>query len=73
MATLGGTLDATVPPSWRLPAVCRFVGRRPVAWLDGALFSDAGAWGAARTAPTLLWRTRPDIGLTDDVVCGLGA
>ena len=47
----------------KLAAVASYVGDRPVAWLDDELYEDAEAWAHARTAPTLLLRTAPYVGL----------
>lgn len=51
---------------WKLAAVEQHAGDRPLAWLDDALDERCEAWAATRnnTAPTLLVRTHPAIGLT---------
>ncbi|MBV9792899.1 MAG: hypothetical protein JO016_03075 [Actinobacteria bacterium] len=56
------------PPEWKLPAVSRFAGAHPLAWLDDALTPAAHEWAAARTVPTLLIDIDPAIGLTRAVV-----
>ena len=38
----------------KLPDVIRFVGDRPVAWVDDVLGSEDHAWAASRPVPTLL-------------------
>lgn len=48
----------------KLPYVDRFVGDRAAAWIDDDLWSDAFEWAEGRTAPTLLIRTSPAVGLT---------
>lgn len=69
----GPALEGPAPLTWKLPGVRSFVGGRAVAWLDDMLFGDAYAWAAARSAPTLLWRTRPDVGVTAEAVRALEA
>jgi hypothetical protein len=48
----------------KLGAVRRFVGGRACAWVDDELYEDAVAWAEDRTAPTLLVRPAPSVGLT---------
>jgi len=50
---------------WKLHAVDSYAGERPLAWVDDAFNDACEEWAKARVAPTLLVRTRPDIGLTD--------
>jgi hypothetical protein len=53
--------------TWKLPAVARVVGGRPLAWIDDELEADALAWAAGRNAsssPTLLVKTFAEVGLT---------
>jgi HAD domain in Swiss Army Knife RNA repair proteins len=51
---------------WKLAAIDRYAGsNRPVAWIDDAHDERCEAWARARTAPTLLVRTDPAVGLTD--------
>jgi hypothetical protein len=53
--------------TWKLPAVARVVGGRPLAWIDDELEADAFAWAAERNAgssPTLLVKTVAEVGLT---------
>jgi len=56
---------------WKLAAIDAHAGARPAAWVDDALDERCEAWAAAREAagsPTLLLRTNPAVGLTDDGV-----
>jgi hypothetical protein len=56
-----------VETTWKLPAVRRVVGIRPLAWIDDQLAADAFAWAAERDAagsPTLLVKTAAHVGLT---------
>jgi hypothetical protein len=50
---------------WKLEAIERYAGGRPLAWIDDALDPACDRWAAARAAPTLLVPTRPEEGLTD--------
>jgi len=49
---------------WKLEAIERYAGDRPLAWIDDAFNAACHAWAKARTAPTLLLSTAPDRGLT---------
>jgi hypothetical protein len=49
---------------WKLDAIERHGGRRPLAWIDDALDADCHAWAERRAAPTLLVQTDPRVGLT---------
>ena len=53
---------------WKLTAIEAHVGDRPLAWVDDALDEACDEWAANRPAPTLLMRTDPAVGLTDDGV-----
>jgi hypothetical protein len=57
--------------TWKLGDVALFVGNRPLAWVDDDLFGDAFAWADKRAAPTLLIRTSPSVGLTEQDVSRL--
>lgn len=59
-----GAADGT----WKLHDVDRFVGHRPLAWVDDDLGPDAFAWAKHRETPTLLLRTEPSVGLTEQDV-----
>ena len=59
----------TAPPNgpwrwWKLNAVAEHAGQRPLVWADDDMTSSARRWAAARTAPTLLVRPRPEDGLS---------
>jgi hypothetical protein len=49
---------------WKLAAVERYAGARPLAWVDDAFNDACHDWAAARGAPTLLRATSPQLGLT---------
>jgi hypothetical protein len=51
--------------TWKLPAVRRFVGDRPVAWLDDDPGPSAADWAATRDAPTLIVSPDPTVGWTE--------
>lgn len=56
---------------WKLAAIDAHAGDRPAAWVDDAFDARCDAWAAERTArgaPTILLRTDPAVGLTDDGV-----
>lgn len=59
-----------VPPGadLKLPAIKRFVGDRPFAWIDDVIGNDAHAWVEARKIPALLVQTSADRGLGRDHV-----
>ena len=56
---------------WKLAAVERHAGDRPMAWIDDGFDASCHAWAAARTAPTLLVATDPAVGLDDAAAAGL--
>jgi hypothetical protein len=61
-------LTFSPPPAaghWKLAAVERHAGARPLAWIDDAFDDSCHAWAAARDAPTLLVATEPAVGLAD--------
>jgi len=49
---------------WKLEAVERCAGTRPLAWIDDGHDERTQAWAEARPAPTLLILTEPQTGLT---------
>jgi len=53
---------------WKLAAIEKHVGDRPVAWIDDALDEACENWAALREAPTLLVRTDPATGLAAEHV-----
>jgi hypothetical protein len=48
----------------KLPDVIRFVGDRPVAWIDDALGAEEHEWASSRGVPTLLIQANHRVGLT---------
>ncbi len=58
---------------WKLDAIERFAGGRPLAWIDDALDEECREWAARRAAPTLLVQTDPRAGLTEMEVAELTA
>jgi hypothetical protein len=54
---------------WKLAAIDRYAGsERPLAWIDDAHDRRCEDWAAARKGATLLVRTDPATGLTDEHV-----
>lgn len=51
---------------WKLDAVERYAGTRPLAWVDDGHDDRTRAWAEARPAPTLLVCTEPGTGLTPE-------
>ena len=67
-------LTFSPPPAtghWKLAAVERHAGGRPLAWIDDGFDDSCHAWAAARAAPTLLVSTDPAVGLDDAAVARL--
>jgi hypothetical protein len=58
------TFESQTGWTTKLPDVIRFVGDRPVAWVDDALGPDEHAWATSRIVPTLLVQTDHRVGLT---------
>jgi hypothetical protein len=50
---------------WKIDAIDRYAGERPLAWVDDCLDQSCHDWAAARAAPTLLVPTEPDRGLEE--------
>jgi HAD domain in Swiss Army Knife RNA repair proteins len=50
--------------NWKLDAIDEFAGGRSAAWVDDSCM----AWAERRRAPTLIVRTDPAVGLTDEHV-----
>jgi hypothetical protein len=53
---------------WKLAAIERHAGARPLAWIDDALSEECYGWARDRSergAPTMLVQTSPERGLTD--------
>jgi Swiss Army Knife RNA repair-like protein len=53
---------------WKIAAIDRYGGQRPLAWVDDCIDETCQAWAVDRPAPTLLVATEPDRGLTDEHV-----
>jgi hypothetical protein len=53
---------------WKLEALDAYAGERPLAWIDDSLDKSCHDWAERRPSPTLLVRTRSDVGLTDSQV-----
>jgi hypothetical protein len=53
---------------WKIEAIDRYAGERPVAWVDDSMDETCRAWADERSAPTLLVGTESDLGLTEDHV-----
>jgi hypothetical protein len=52
---------------WKLGAIDAFAGPdRPLAWIDDWLDDACDTWASKRPGPTLLVRTHPSVGLTDE-------
>ena len=71
LPTVRFTARPTVAAHWKLDAIDRYAGDRPAAWIDDALDERCEEWARGRAAPTLLVRTDPAIGLSDDHVRAL--
>jgi hypothetical protein len=53
---------------WKIEAIDRYAGERPLAWVDDSIDDTCRAWADERQAPTLLVVTESEVGLTDDHV-----
>jgi hypothetical protein len=53
---------------WKLDAIAKFAADRAAAWIDDSLDETCMAWAEGRAAPTLIVRTEPAVGLTDEHV-----
>ncbi|MGI8846084.1 MAG: HAD domain-containing protein [Thermoleophilaceae bacterium] len=58
---------------WKLEAIDLYAEGRPAAWVDDNLDDACEAWAAGRAQPTLLVRTLPTTGLTEEHVVELEA
>ena len=56
---------------WKLDALDRYAGGRPLAWIDDCLDESCHAWAASREAPTLLVPTESAVGLSEELVGAL--
>lgn len=50
---------------WKLDAIDAYAAKRPLAWVDDAFNEACERWAASRSAPTLLVRTEPAVGLSE--------
>jgi hypothetical protein len=50
---------------WKLDALARYGGDRPLAWIDDSLDESCHQWAQGRPAPTLLVPTESDVGITE--------
>jgi len=50
---------------WKLHAIERYAGARPLAWIDDSFNGACHDWASSRDAPTLLVETSPARGLTE--------
>jgi hypothetical protein len=53
---------------WKIEAIDRYAGSRPLAWVDDSIDETCHAWADRRPAPTLLVPTESAVGLTEDHV-----
>jgi hypothetical protein len=53
---------------WKLEAIERYSGERPLAWVDDCLDESCHAWAEERPAPTILVPTDSAVGLTQEHV-----
>lgn len=51
---------------WKIDAIDRFAGDRPLAWVDDCIDDSCHAWAESRSAPTLLVPTDSFAGLTEE-------
>ena len=58
---------------WKLEAIDEYAAGRPAAWIDDNLDDECETWATTRAggAPTLLLRTEPATGMTDEHVTQL--
>jgi hypothetical protein len=56
---------------WKIGAIDRYAGDRPLAWVDDCLDNTCHTWASEREAPTLLVPTEPDQGLQESHVDAL--
>ena len=53
---------------WKLDAIDEYAASRPAAWIDDNLDEECEAWARERAAPTLLVRTEPATGISEQHV-----
>ena len=57
-----------VEADWKLEAIDEYAGDRPAAWIDDALTERCERWARERPAPTLLIRSEPATGISEEHV-----
>jgi hypothetical protein len=58
---------------WKLGPLGEYAGERPLAWIDDNFDASCFQWAQARSAPTLLVPTEPQLGLEEAHVDALNA
>jgi hypothetical protein len=53
---------------WKLDAIDQYAADRPAAWIDDNMDGACELWADHRDGATLLVRTSPPVGLTEDHV-----
>jgi hypothetical protein len=53
---------------WKLDAIDRYAGDRPLAWIDDSIDEQCLAWARSREAPTLIVHTDSAVGITGEHV-----
>jgi hypothetical protein len=53
---------------WKLDAIERHAGDRPLAWIDDSIDEECLDWARRREAPTLIVQTDSPVGITDEHV-----
>jgi hypothetical protein len=56
---------------WKLDAIGRYAGDRPLAWIDDSIDEECLDWARKRQAPTLIVRTESAVGITNEHVARL--
>ena len=57
-----------VDARWKLPGIDEYAGDRPAAWIDDNLSGPCERWAREREAPTLLIRSEPATGISEEHV-----
>jgi hypothetical protein len=63
-----GSDEAWGAGTWKIKAIDAAAGKRPAAWVDANITRRDEGWAKTRLAPTLLVRTDPYEGISDDDV-----
>jgi hypothetical protein len=53
---------------WKLEAIDRYAGDRPLAWIDDSIDEACRAWARRRRVPTLIVQTESAVGITEEQV-----